>query len=71
MKHTNKFNRTNFLNLSRQLRSEGSVTIKRGKIGACDSLMVKLDGTTDYVAIYQGVTKHTRVICGFVRKSTK
>jgi hypothetical protein len=67
MQSTNKFNRNQFLYLARKLRAEGSITIRREKLGGCRCLVAHLDGTHDHVALYQGVTGHVTVGCGFTR----
>ena len=63
----NKFNRNQFLRLVRKLRAEGNVTISRKNLGGCQCIFARLDGTQDHVALYQGVTGHVTLGCGFTR----
>jgi hypothetical protein len=67
MKISNTFARNQFLFLARKLRAEGSITLRREKLGGCDCVVAHLNGTLDHVALYKGVMGHLNVACGFTR----
>ncbi len=63
----NKFTVTNFLIAARELRSLGTVVVKRDKFGGCTELRASLKGSDKNAVIYMGCLGHMSLSVNFTK----
>ena len=63
----NKFTVRNFLIAARELRSLGTVVVKRHKFGGCTELRASLEGSDKNAVIYMGRLGHMSLNVNFTK----